>query len=166
MNEPWRRVQANPQTSSFFPSFKLSLLQTWAVFNERFPPRNSAAEISSIFTRNAHEWHNWPAQSTGKAPPLIFRQATCKATCQPSHHASVSPLHKQLCPCFWHSSWPLGTPASSGTPQAHGGRPGGRHAGGLWGRGRPHPTMVLGYSFSVPAFQCPHKPLSCSSRAL
>lgn len=74
MNEPWRRVQAKPQTSSFFPPFKLSLLQTWAVFNERFPPCNSAAEISSIFTKNAHNWHSWPVQSTGNTQLLVFTQ--------------------------------------------------------------------------------------------
>lgn len=126
MNEPWRRVQANPQTSSFFPPFKLSLLQTWAVFNEHFPPCNSAAEISIIFPRNAYDCHNWPAQSTGKAPPPVFRQARPKATRRPSHHAGGSPLHKQLGPCFWHSSWPQGTPASGGTPQTPQTRPGGQ----------------------------------------
>lgn len=106
----------------FFPAFKLSLLQTWTVFNEWFSLCNSAAEISSIFMRNAHKWHNRPAQSTGRAPLIVFRQARPKATWQPSHHAH-SPLHQQLCPSFGHSSWPQGNPTSGGTAQACQARP-------------------------------------------
>lgn len=73
------------------------------------------------------------------------------------------------------STWVLafGTPPGHRAPQpavGHHRHPkpgqGGRHTGGHWGRRRPHIAMVLGYGFSVPAFQCLHKPFSCSSRAL
>lgn len=106
MNEPWRRVQAEPQSRSFFPPFKSSLLQTWAVFNERFPPCNSAAEISSIFTRNAPNWHSWPVQSTGNTQLLVFRQARPKAG-----HDTVALPHADSC------ALAFGTPPGLRAPQ-------------------------------------------------
>lgn len=106
MNEPWRRVQAKPQTSSFFPPFKPSLLQTWAVFNEHFPPCNSAAEIRSIFIRNAQNWHSWPVQNTGSTQLLVFRQARPKAD-----HDTVALSHASSC------ALAFGTPPGHRAPQ-------------------------------------------------
>ena len=159
MNKPWRSVQANPQTRSFFPSFKLSLMQTWAVFNERFPPRNSAAEISSIFPRNAPDWHNWPARSPGKAPLPVFRQVGPKATRQSPHHASGSPLHQRPCPRVRPCSWPRGTASwpGAGTPAGSGQEKAPRRCGSLLRPLRPClPAPPSSVTLQQSAVPCQH----------